>query len=200
MPNSADSIVRICVVSGSTRPGNYTGMAVNYVAELLSERPEISVEKVFPESLDLPFPGAESSTADQQWLCDRILEATGLILATPEYHGSFSSVMKLIIENLGFPSLMAGKPVALLGVAGGSIGAIKSLEQLRSVCSHVGAIVLPGPVSISNVRSMFSPGGELLDERTGERLRQLVTNMLDYIDQNICPRYTLEAMVREASF
>jgi len=40
-------------------------------------------------------------------------------LATPEYDGSLSSVMKLVIENLGFPSVLAGKPVALMGVGGG---------------------------------------------------------------------------------
>ena len=37
-----------------------------------------------------------------------------VVLATPEYHGSFSSVMKLVIENLGFPSALQGKPVALM--------------------------------------------------------------------------------------
>ena len=62
---------------------------------------------------------------------------------------------KLIIENLGFPSVLATKPVALLGVAAGQIGAIKSLEQLRSVLSHVGAIVLPGPVSVAGVQGVF---------------------------------------------
>ena len=48
-----------------------------------------------------------------------------------------------MIENMGFPSVLAGKPVSLLGVAAGRIGAIKSLESLRGVCSHIGAIVLP---------------------------------------------------------
>ena len=60
---------------------------------------------------------------------------------------------KLVIENLGFPSVLAGKPVALVGVAAGRIGAIKSLEQLRGVCSHVGALVLPGAVSVAGVRA-----------------------------------------------
>ena len=82
---------------------------------------------------------------------EKVSRATGVIFATPEYHGSFSSVTKLAIENLGFPSVISGKPVALLGVAAGAIGAIKSLEQLRGVCSHVGAIVLPGPVSVAGV-------------------------------------------------
>src|SRR6202040_2603253 len=89
--------------------------------------------------------------------------ATGVVLVTPEYHGSFSSVMKLVIENLGFPSVLAGKPVALLGVAAGSIGAIKSLEQLRSIASHIGAHVLPMPVSVPNVQKVFDPSGRVLD-------------------------------------
>ena len=121
---------------------------------------------------------------------------TAVILATPEYHGSFSSVMKLMIENLGFPSVLAGKPVALLGVAGGSIGAIKSLEQLRGVCSHVGALVLPGPVSVAHVRSVFNEIGECNDSDVEGRLRGLAENLLAYIHQNVCPRMTLEAMVR----
>ncbi|NIT99995.1 MAG: NADPH-dependent oxidoreductase, partial [Nitrosopumilaceae archaeon] len=74
---------------------------------------------------------------------DIIQNSTGIILATPEYHGSFSSMMKLFIENLGFPSMLSTKPVALLGVAAGEIGAIKALEHLSSVCSYIGAIVLP---------------------------------------------------------
>ncbi len=33
------------------------------------------------------------------------------ILATPEYHGSFSSMLQPRIENLGLPSAKAGKSV-----------------------------------------------------------------------------------------
>ena len=103
---------------------------------------------------------------------------------------------KLVIENLGFPSTLAGKPVALMGVAGGEIGAIKSLEALRGVCSHVGAIVLPGPVSVAKVRSMFGEDGAVNDERVEKRLRGVATGLIHYIDQHVCPRFTLEAMVR----
>ena len=71
---------------------------------------------------------------------------------------------KLIIENLGFPSVLASKPVALVGVAAGQIGAIKALEHLRSVLSHVGAIVLPGPVSVAGVQNVFDEEGRCVDE------------------------------------
>jgi chromate reductase len=188
--------IRIAVLCGSVRPGNYTRMAVDVVTASLSEHPDVSVDLVDPSELDLPPPGLEAASDSVSELQEVVGGATAVILATPEYHGSFSSVMKLIIENLGFPSVLAGKPVALLGVAGGSIGAIKSLEQLRGVCSHVGAIVLPGPVSIAHVRSVFNEDGECLDAGVEGRLQGLSESLLGYIQQNLCPRMTLEAMVR----
>jgi len=120
-----------------------------------------------------------------------------VILATPEYHGSFSSVIKLVIENLGFPSVLAGKPVALLGVAAGQIGAIKSLEGLASVCTHVGAIVLPGAVSVAGVQQLFDSEGRCLDRAVEKRIRSVASNLVNYIHGNICPRIALEQMVRE---
>jgi len=130
-------------------------------------------------------------------LRDSISAATGVVLATPEYHGSYSSVIKLVIENLGFPSALAGKPVALVGVAAGQIGAIKALEHLRSVCSHVGAIVLPGLVSVASVRSAFDESGRVTDPKVEKRLRGAAQGLLDYIHTSVCPRLTLEAMVRD---
>ena len=95
------------------------------------------------------------------------------------------------------PSGLAGKPVALLGVAAGAIGAIKSLEQLRGVCSHVGAIVLPGPVSISGVQNAFDAKGKCLNAGVEKRVRSVATGLLDYIHKSICPSVALERMVRE---
>ena len=119
---STDGRIRIVLLCGSVRPGNYTRMAANVVAASLSADPHVSVDLVDPSELDLPPPGL-AATSSVTELQEAVRGATAVILATPEYHGSFSSVMKLIIENLGFPSVLAGKPVALLGVAGGSIGA-----------------------------------------------------------------------------
>ncbi len=107
--------------------------------------------------------------------------------------------MKLVIENLGFPSVLSGKPVALLGVAAGQIGAIKSLEQLRGVCSHIGAIVLPGPVSVANVQAVFDSEGRCLDDKVEKRVRGVATNLLGYIKESICPKFTLERLVRDTA-
>lgn len=199
MPDATEPRIRMCLIAGSVRPSNYTSKAVDIAAQMLRRNEAVSVDVILPDALDLPFPGSGRTTDDQEWLQEKVQSATGVILATPEYHGSFSSIMKLVIENLGFPSVLAGKSVSLVGVAAGSIGAIKSLEQLRGVCSHVGAIVLPGPVSIANVRGAYSDDGELTDDGVRKRIERLVENHLNYINRHVCPLYALEAMVREGA-
>jgi chromate reductase, NAD(P)H dehydrogenase (quinone) len=189
--------IRIVVIKGSLRPGNYTSMASALVVDELEKQPGVSVKLIDPAALHLPFPGTDPHAPGTKSLQEQVSAATGVVLATPEYHGSFSSVMKLVIENLGFPSVLAGKPVALLGVAAGSIGAIKALEHLRGVVSHIGAIALPLPVSVPNVQSVFDRSGRCLDPAVEKLIRGVGINLLNYIRQNLCPRVTLERLLRE---
>jgi FMN reductase len=193
--DSAD--IRIAVLCGSVRPGNYTGKAAALVLEELHKYPDIAVDVIDPAGLDLPLPGVGPVSAAVREMQQKVTDATGVVFVTPEYHGSFSSVTKLIIDNMGFPSGLRGKPVALLGVASGVIGAIKALEHLRSVCSHVGSIVLPGPVSVANVREVFDADGNCLDAAVEKRIRELPLILVDYITKSVCPVACLEEVVRE---
>ena len=189
--------IRIAVINGSVRNGNYTNMASALVVDELRQHPKVSVDVIDPGTLHLPFPGEDPDSPATRQLQKIVGAAVGVILVTPEYHGSFSSVMKLVIENLGFPSALAGKPVALLGVAAGAIGAIKSLEHLRGVVSHVGGIALPLPVSIANVQKVFDREGHVLDPMAEKIVRQVATNLMGYIEKNLCPAITLERLLRE---
>lgn len=188
--------IQIVAVCGSVRPGNYTSKALRLVVDELESQTGVSVRVFDPAEMDLPPPGIERETDDTKALQDAVSHATGIVLATPEYHGSLSSVLKLAIENMGFPSAMEGKPVALMGVAAGRIGAIKSLEMLRNICAHVGALPLPGSVSVAGVRNVFEEDGTCTDEKVEELLRGLATSLLDYIHNHICPKMTLERMAR----
>ena len=174
---NAPKPIRIVTITGSVRPGNNTNKALAIVQRELASREDISVDEVNPAAMTLSLMGL-AATPDSVELRERVQAATGVLFATPEYHGSFSSITKLVIENLGFPSVLAGKPVALLGVAAGQIGAIKSIESLASICLHVGAIVLPGPVSIANVLGVFDAEGHCLDATVEKRLRGLAASIV----------------------
>lgn len=197
MNDTTPNHFRIAAIGGSVRPGSFTAKALTLaVDEIRTAHPSITVDLFDPAGTDLPLPGTDADSPGVDALKEAVSQATGVILATPEYHGSYSSVMKLVIDNLGFPSVMSGKPVSLLGVAAGQIGAVKALEHLRSVCSHIGAIVLPGPVSVAGVQKVFDDAGRCLDPSVEKRIRGVATNLIHYIHNHICPRIALEQIVR----
>jgi len=82
-------------------------------------------------------------------------------------------------------------------VAGGRIGAIKSLEHLASVCLHVGAIVMPGPISIAHSDRVFDAQGNCLDKEIAQSLHHLGERLVRYIRETTCPDVSMEAMVRD---
>ncbi|MCH9609367.1 MAG: NADH-dependent flavin reductase subunit 2 [Chlamydiales bacterium] len=186
----------LVVLVGSARPKNYTFKAVRILEQQLKKEDSITYEIIDPAQLSLPLPGTAYKDSSHEALQKSVKQATGVIIASPEYHGGISSVMKLLIDHLGFPSALAGKPIALLGVAAGMIGAIKSLEQIRSICSHVGAIVLPRPISIANVQQVFDEEGNCLDQKIQKQIYTVATTLINYIDQHICPKIALEHLIR----
>ena len=191
-----DCDVRIAAFIGSVRPGNMTATALALVVDEINKHEDTAVDVIDPAAIDLALPGTAKDSSVMDKLQQQVSDATGVIFATPEYHGSYSSVIKLVIEHLGYPSVLSGKPIALLGVAAVIIGAIKAREHLRSVCSHVGAIVLPGPVSVAAVHKVFDENGQCTDPAVEQRIRGVATNLIDYIRDNICPKVALEQMVR----
>ena len=184
----------VTAILGTSRPNNYTGMALDLAVDEAAKYARVNLLRA--ADLDLGFPGSGSGTGAKA-LQEAVRAADAVILATPEYHGGMAAMMKLIIENLGFPSVLAGKPVALLGTAAGAIGAIKSLEQLRSVCSHVGALVLPSVVSVAGVQRVFSAEGVCQDPKVEARIRGLAVTVHEYLQRHVCPGLVLEQAVRD---
>lgn len=181
--NSNDhQATNITVILGTSRPNSYTSKALIPILDELGRR-NTKFNLIDPCKLNLLLPGIDDTNEDAVKIKDICSKAHGIIFSTPEYHGSISACAKLIIENLGFPSVLSGKPIVILGVAAGSSGAIKSLEQLRCVLSHIGSIVLPGGVSVANVKSVFNNDGVCLEEGIEDKLRGLVKILIDFIDR-----------------
>ena len=169
---------KLAVILGSVREKSNTRLAmditIDEVKRLDCELDLIDPTGIQTESLGKPF--ADDIREDLQ---NRIRQADGIIMCTPEYNGCFSYVLMAVIENLGYPSALDGKPISMLGVASGRIGAVKSLEHLRLVCGHLGAIVLPWPISIEEIHKKISPTS--VDEKTEELIRSVPKGMVEYL-------------------
>lgn len=173
--------MQIAAVVGSMRQDSYTRRVLNLVITALNKEPNVVVDIIDPSKLNLAFPGESGAEALEKLLVPRIVAADGLVLSTPEYHGSYSSVLKAMIDNMGYPSALEGKPIAMVGIAAGRIGAVKALEHLHGVCAHVGALPLPYPVSVSEVHTYFDQDGRCTDLELTRQLQDCATRLVDFI-------------------
>ena len=173
MNNSTESI-HVIGICGSMRPGSFTRMAL---AEALAGTADegATTRLIDLQDYHLPFvtspDGPEQQLADVRRLRADVRPADGIILATPEYHGSFSGVLKNAIDLMGFEEF-EGKMLGLVGVSGGRMGAFEALNTLRSVGRALHAWVLPQQVSIPEAWSAFNSEGIAKDDKLRYRLRE----------------------------
>ena len=107
--------------------------------------------------------------ADVFRLRKELQESQGIILGTPEYHGSLSGSLKNMLDLMSTDEF-EGKIVGLVGVAGGHIGAINSLNTLRTIGRNLHCWVLPEDVSIAESATAFNEDGTVTDRAIEDRL------------------------------
>ncbi len=177
-----NKIKYIAVLAGSIRKENYTLKVCNIIRDEIEISGNYKCEILTLNDYNLALPGRTQNTTEVEKFRSKVAGAAGIIMVTPEYNGSVSSVLKIMIENLSYPSEVNGKPVSLVGIASGDIGAIKSLEHLRSICAHIGGIVLPKQASIPTVEDYFDENDNCTDEKIEKRIRSVPRYLINYLE------------------
>lgn len=172
-------MVKIVGIAGSLRPNSYSWQALQLAAQRV-ETLGAEVELLDLRTLTLPFcNGGDDYDGypDVERLQETVKAADGLILATPEYHGSVSGVLKNALDLMSFEHL-AGKVTGGISVLGGQPNS-NALNDLRTIMRWVHAWVIPEQVAIGQAWKAFGPDGKLLDEKLSQRLDRFAQSLVD---------------------
>ncbi|MBW4518225.1 MAG: NAD(P)H-dependent oxidoreductase [Scytolyngbya sp. HA4215-MV1] len=172
-------MVKIVGISGSLRQGSHSQQALQLVAARL-EALGASVEILDLRTLNLPFCDGSQDYPDYpdvERLRDTVKQADGLILATPEYHGSLSGVLKNVLDLMSFDQL-SNKVAGLISVLGGQSNS-NSLNDLRVILRWVHTWVIPEQVAIGQAWQAFGEDGKLLDKKLSQRFDQFSESLLE---------------------
>jgi len=166
--------VRVVGLAGSLRARSTTHMAVHW-ALLGAADDGARTQFLDLAAYDLPFLGREeepaAARAVKRFLGD-LRSADGILLGSPEMHGSLSGVLKNALD-LTDRTLFEGKMVGLIGVAGGRLGASETLSHLRAIGRSLQAWVVPIQVSIATSMEAFDATGQPVDAELRDRLRSV---------------------------
>jgi len=177
MTRTSDGVPHVVALCGSRRDASKTRVALQSVVDVARDR-GATATLVDLDDYDLPpFDADHGDAGDAPELKRTVDVADAIVLGTPNYHGSYSGVLKNALDYLGRDEF-AGKTVGLLEVAGGQFPG-SALAHLRAVARTLNAWTLPVEVAIPSSHSTVSADA-IVDDDVADRVADLGTEVVDY--------------------
>ena len=185
--------IRITGVCGSLSADGATRKALAIALKGAAEY-DVEIELLELRDFNLVFCGSvpqDEYPPDVIQLRQVLKNSQGIILATPEYHGSLTGALKNMLDLMSIEEFET-KIIGLVGVAGGHIGAINSLNTMKTICRNLHCWVLPQEVSIANSSQTFNVDGTVKDSEIEERLLNVGRQLVKFV--------TMQQTVRQDDF
>jgi NAD(P)H-dependent FMN reductase len=186
----ADAL-RVLAFAGSTREGSLNRRLLRVAARGARA---VGADCALVELREQPLPlydgdleRAHGLPAAARALKQRLAASSALLIASPEYNGSLSAVLKNTLDWLsrsaegpgpdlsGFRGLVVG----VMSASTGPLGGARGLAHLRAVLAALGCLVLPDEVSVRNASDAFDAAGEPVDPKLRERLERLGARVVE---------------------
>lgn len=145
-------MLKLAIVTGSTRPGRVNLAVAQWVHELAKQRKDAQFELVDIADFELPLldepippsQGKYSKPHTQAWAA-KIASYDGYVFVTPEYNHGTSGALKNAIDFLY--GEWNNKVAGFVGY--GSAGGVRAVEQLRLVMAEVQVATVRNQVALS---------------------------------------------------
>jgi NAD(P)H-dependent FMN reductase len=158
--------LKIKVIVGSTRPNRFSEQAAHWIHGKASQHTDLDVELLDLRDYPLPFfeeplpPGLAKDSYTHPVVSawrEKIREADGYIIASPEYNHGYPAVLKNALDYVYFA--WSRKPVAF--VSWGGLGGGRAVEQLRGVAIELDMAPIRFAVHMVNFWTLLDKDGKV---------------------------------------
>jgi len=172
---------KILCFSGSIREDSLNLKLASAAADSASS---LGADATLLNLADFPMPIYNGDEEKANGLPDKavalkeiFLQHDGLIVASPEYNGFFSPLLKNTIDWLSRPnpeladqpSPFAGKVAGLIAASPGGLGGLRGLSPLRVLLSGIGVTVVPAQMAVPAAHEKINAQG-ITEDATAEKL------------------------------
>lgn len=180
---------RIITLAGSTRTGSYSASLAALAAR---EVTALGAQGLHLSLADYPLPLYDGDLEAGQGvpepaarLRDKLAQADGVFIVTPEYNAGLPPLLKNAIDWVsrvqgGQGDAFKGPIYAIGSTSPGGLGGYRASMMLRQTLAlGLGALVLAEQAMVAGAHTAFDADGALKDERARERLRGLMTTLIE---------------------
>ena len=158
--------MKCAIILGSIRIGRQSHRIAYYLEKKLRER---GIDVIMIDLAEHPLPMMEEDNGRLRSPADdisivgaKLKEADSMILVSPEYHGSFSGVLKNALDF--YWAEFKKKPIGVVTTGSGKMGGINASTQMQHVILSLGAYPLPTKLLIPEIQYAFNDQYEPLRE------------------------------------
>src|SRR5260370_14064220 len=167
---------RLLAILGSVTPPGRLLNATQWLMEGASaSRGDIEVELINLADKKVAFADGrppEQYNDDTAAIIESVRGADGVIFASPVYRGSFTGVLKNLLDHLPIESL-AGKPVGIVAMGATQHHYLGVDWHLRDVLAWFGALVVP--------TSVYLASADFVDGQLTESAKQDLKDLADAV-------------------
>lgn len=173
--------IKILGIAGSLRKNAYSCYALEAAKKLLPDNAELTRFDIkdipaFDQDIENNPPEIVKRFKEE------IRNSDAILFSTPEYNFSVPGVLKNAIDWASRPygdNAWEGKPAGIMSVSAGMFGGVRAQYHLRQIFVFLNIQTPNKPeVFIANESGKFDEAGNLTDEHTGEKIRELIEALI----------------------
>ena|ERR1041385_6400698 len=171
----------ILIISASVRTGRKSPRVAQYFKNFIEDKKTATAEILDLAELKLPLFDErlryqQNPTDEMLRSHEKVVNADGVIIVTPEYNGGYPASLKNVIDLLY--DEWYHKPIAISTVSSGPFGGSQVITSLQFSLWKIGAHVATAMFPVAKVEETFDENGvpkekEITDKRAGNFLKEL---------------------------
>lgn len=171
----------ILIIVGTNRPNSLSRQVANYYQSILHQQ---GADSVIMDLSGLPadfivtalYANTGKNPVFNQFK-DVVEKAKKMVFIVPEYNNSYPGVLKAFIDGMSYPSGLANKKMALVGLSAGHQGAALALSHLNDIFSYLGSNTLALRIKLAQIKTFWKEGAihnDLYNELLQMQVKQLI--------------------------
>jgi NAD(P)H-dependent FMN reductase len=171
----------IAILSSSVRTGRNSHRVSLFFKKFIEEGNLATAEILDLYEYQFPIFEERLSKMDQPSaavleFAEKIMNADGIIIVTPEYNGGYPASLKNVVDLL-YPEWKR-KPIALATVSDGPYGGTQVMTSLLFTLWKVGAWVVPAMYRVSKVHESYDEKGNASDPKTSKFAKAFLDELI----------------------
>jgi chromate reductase, NAD(P)H dehydrogenase (quinone) len=185
---------KILAFAGSTRKDSWNKKLVRVAAAAAQDA---GADVTTIDLRDYPLPLYDGDLEKEDGLPENVvkmkqlfLEHDGLLIASPEFNGSLTAVLKNTIDWVSRPaegeSALAcfdNKVAAIMSTSPGGLGGLRGLTHLRTILAGIGVMVLPNQLAVAKAFDAFVDDGSMKETKQQESVMALGSRLARILQQ-----------------